>query len=400
MYSKFAYDYVIVGAGIVGLTVAYELKNRNPNATIAIFEKEAEIGQHASGRNSGVVHCGIYYGSDTRKAKVCKEGALELLDFARAHNISYSQTGKVIVATSEEQLPTIEKLLQNAEHADIKARLLSRKELQKLEPRAAPGPAAIHCPDTAVIDSRGIIKQLVNILKMQGVDFYFHCPVSTAISDNKISTLQGVFEFAFLFNCAGAYADVLASKFGVKHNYALIPFKGIYWQVKNRNLVNASIYPVPDIKLPFLGVHFTKVVSGELYVGPTAIPALGRENYKNLHGIAFSELTKILFRLSIMYMQNKNNFRLLAHTELAKYSKKHFFQAAQRLVPSLQSDDLIPSPKSGIRPQLINSQTNTLEMDYIFITHKNSFHVLNAISPAFTSSFAFAKMIVTEAKII
>ena len=396
------YDFIVVGAGIVGLAVARELKRRDPSASIAVLDKEDSVGAHASGRNSGVLHSGIYYGSDTLKAKVCARGAARMIEFANEHGIPYSKSGKVILATSEQQLPIVERLMNNARENGIHARRINEQELRELEPAAASGPAAIYCPDTAVIDGIAVLKQLRSLLERQGVIFLFGGQAQGVRVPKELITTQGALSYGFLFNCAGAHADTLARYFGLAQDYALIPFKGIYWKLgQNANhLVRANIYPAPDVSLPFLGIHLTRVISGDVYVGPTAIPALGRENYGKIAGMHFGEALAIGARLASMYLGNQNNFRLLAHTEMAKYSKHSFLAAARKLVPALQENDLVPTSKTGIRPQLINVKTRKLEMDYIFEQTDSSMHVLNAISPAFTSSFAFAELIVDQSRAI
>lgn len=394
------FNYVIVGGGIVGLTVAHELIRRKPGARIALLEKESAPGAHASGRNSGVMHSGIYYGSDTLKARVCASGARQMIEFAKAEGIAHKQCGKVILATSEEQLPTLEKLLKNARDNNIQAELIDQQQLHEIEPYAALGPAAIYCPTTAVIDSVSVVNRLHNNLQSQGVEFFFNCQVLDLSNEEKIETTQGIFSYGFLFNCAGAYADKVAKYFGLANDYALVPFKGIYWKLSAsaNPRVRANIYPAPDISLPFLGVHFTRVISGDVYVGPTAIPAFGRENYGKFQGVKLTEAIEILFQLTEMYMHNENNFRKLAHLEIGKYWKHNFLNAACKLVPTLTAEDMVPTSKTGIRSQLVNVKTRKLEMDYIFERTQKSIHVLNAISPAFTSSFAFAHLIVAESK--
>lgn len=396
-----SFDFVIVGAGIVGLTVAHELIHRHPKSKIFILEKEIGPGMHASGRNSGVMHSGIYYGSDTLKAQVCAEGGRQMKAFAKAENINYSECGKVILATSEDQLPTVDKLLQNAKDNNIPAERIDHKQLHELEPYAADGPAAIYCPSTAVIDSVAVVNRLRQILEQKGIKFLFDAKVIGVAGKDQLITKQGTIKFGYLFNCAGAYADVLAKKFGLAKDYALVPFKGIYWKLNkaSNSKVRANIYPVPDVSLPFLGVHLTRVISGDVYVGPTAIPAFGRENYAGLNGINLAEASQIGIQLASMYIRNNNNFRKLAHLEMSKYRKSNFLDAACKLMPSLTTKDMVPTPKAGIRPQLININTRKLEMDYIFEKTENSLHVLNAISPAFTSSFAFAKTIINESLI-
>lgn len=397
-----SYDYLIVGAGIVGLTVAHELKTRFPSARIGVLDKEASVGMHASGRNSGVLHSGIYYSSDTLKARVCATGAKRMMEFAHEHGIPCSKSGKIIVATSERDLPTVDRLLRNAAENGIRAWRIDEKELRELEPFAATGPAAIYSPDTAVIDSRAVVKRLTVLLEQQGVQILLRHGVRKVGRTGEVVTDQGELSYGWLFNCAGAYADVVARHFGLAGDYALVPFKGIYWKLRREaeHLVRANIYPVPDIALPFLGVHLTRVISGDVYVGPTAIPAFGRENYGLIEGIRPQEAASVGYRLAGMYLRNRYNFRTLAHLELGKYRKHNFLAAARRLLPSITAEDMIPTPKSGIRPQLINLRNGKLEMDYIFEHATRSTHVLNAISPAFTSSFAFAEMIVSSSNAV
>ena len=375
------------------------VKKKHPLSKIIILEKESKVGLHASGRNSGVLHSGIYYGSDTLKAKVCSSGAKKMQEFADEYNISYNKSGKVIIATSEDDLATIDKLIKNASENGIIAKKLNEHEVKEIEPYANPYQSGIHVPETAVIDSKTVVKKLYDLLKGKGVIFKFNSPLlAQDKEDRAILTPRENFFYGYLYNCAGANADRIAKIFGKGLDYTMIPFKGIYYKLDpERNyLLNSSIYPVPDISLPFLGTHLTRVISGDVYIGPTAIPAFGRENYGILKGVKFNEGIKISSELLSMYIKNKSNFRLLAHTEIRKYLKPWFLKSAQELVPELNSSDLLPSNKVGIRPQLVNINTKEIEMDYIIEKTENSIHILNSISPAFTSAFSFAKLIVDE----
>ncbi len=396
-----SFDIVIAGAGIVGLTVAAELNRRYPKARLAVLEKENRPGLHASGRNSGVMHCGIYYGSDTLKARVCATGARRMIDYAKAEGIAVRECGKVILATSEEQLPTVEKLMMNACDNDIRAERIDHHQLRELEPNAAEGPAAIYCPATAVIDITAIVARLKEQLVQRSVEFIFDCTVKGWQGNGQLLTSQGMIGYGYLFNCAGAYADSVAKMFGLAKDYVLVPFKGIYWKLSEtaNHKVRANIYPVPDVSMPFLGVHLTRVINGDVYVGPTAIPAFGRENYGLAQGINLAESMGIGAQLASMYWRNENNFRKLAHVEMGKYLKGNFLAAARCLMPTLEAADMVPTSKAGIRPQLVNVKTRKLEMDYILARTDDSLHVLNAISPAFTSGFAFAELIVDQARI-
>lgn len=393
--TAYSYDFLIVGAGIVGLTTAMELKKRHPKSSIAVLEKESRPGLHASGRNSGVLHCGIYYASDTLKAKLCAKGAARMRAFAAEQKIACEHSGKVVIPTAQSDLATVERLLKNAAENGIRAEKMDAQGIKQIEPHAAPYEIGIYCPDTAVIDSLAVVTRLRELLEQSGVHFYWDCEIDQA-SSNWVSSKLGRFEFGFLINCAGAHADEIAKLFGLAKDYALVPFKGIYYKLRpeSSGLVNSSIYPVPDINLPFLGVHLTRVISGDVYVGPTAIPALGRENYGLLSGIKLAESWVIAWRMLGLYWDNQQNFRAVAHAETQKYFKPSFLAAARKLVPELKSEDLVSTSKAGIRPQLVNLREKRLEMDYILERTQNSLHVLNAISPAFTSSFAFAELIV------
>lgn len=393
-------DFLIVGAGIIGLAVAYELTQRYHKASITVLEKEEGVGLHASGRNSGVLHSGVYYGNTTLKARVCADGAGKMREFAAEHGIACNCSGKVIIATSEHDLPTVERLLKNAKESGVRAELINEAEIRRIEPFASPYQAGIYCPDTAVVDSKGVVEKLRDILVSRGVKLIFAAPlVAVSEEESTVFTPADRHSYGYLFNCAGAGADLVAKKFGMAQNYTLVPFKGIYYKLRSdrAHLVRSNIYPVPDVNMPFLGVHLTRVISGDVYVGPTAIPAFGRENYGIIKGMAVGEGLKICRELFGMYVQNEQNFRVLVHTELRKYMKPFFLDAARKLMNDLSDSDLVPCKKVGIRPQLVNVKSRALEMDFIIEKNEKTLHVLNSISPAFTSSMALAELIVDRA---
>lgn len=393
------FDYLIVGAGIVGLTVAWELKQRDAHTRILILEKEADVGYHASGRNSGVLHSGIYYAADTHKAKYCSKGAARMRAFAAEHGIRCERSGKVIIATCQQDLITIERLLKNARDNGIRAEKLDAGDIRQIEPHAYAYEAGIYSPDTAVIDSLGVVNKLRDLLRGMGVTIIFNAAVNRVDTQQKmVEANQLDYRYGYFFNCAGASADRIAHFFNVGTQYALLPFKGLYYKLRpeRNDLVKSNIYPVPDIKLPFLGVHLTRVISGDVYVGPTAIPAWGRENYGVVSGLHLGESLTIAWRLLQMFAANNQHFRTLVKVEMARYSKANFVAAAQKLVPEIRADDLLPSTKVGIRPQLVNLKEKRLEMDFVLEQTIDSLHVLNSISPAFTSAFAFAEAIVDQ----
>ena len=396
------YDFAVIGAGIVGLTVSWELVKKFPNSKIIILEKESSIGQHASGRNSGVLHSGIYYGSDTLKAQYCASGSKKMQCFADEHKINYQRNGKIIIATSDKDLLTLDSLLTNAKENGINAEKVNHQQIKEIEPYASPHEFGIYTPETAVIDSQEVLEKFRSLLTAKKVTFQHNFEI---IGQNKeeqtIWSLNKKISYGHLFNCAGAHADNIAKMFNLGEEYTLVPFKGIYYKLaSDRNyLVRSNIYPVPDTEVPFLGVHLTKVINGDIYVGPTAIPALGRENYGYLKGIQLSEAYCVTTQLIKMFHKNKQNFRSLVYSELRKYFKSWFYKSAKELVSSLKQTDLLASEKVGIRPQLVNTRTQKIEMDFIIEQDMHTTHVLNSISPAFTSSLALSEVIVRKANL-
>lgn len=384
-------DFLIAGAGIVGLAVAAELRSRHPDARIVVLEKEAAVGLHASGRNSGVLHSGVYYTPGTLKARLCAEGARRMLAFVRDNGVAHRVAGKVILAAGPEDLPGLERLERNAAANGIRARRLAPREVLEIEPNAAPG-EGLHCPDTAVVDSPAVVRALARRGEAAGVQIVYGENVVSA-EESAVQTASGRrYRFHRLINCAGAHADRVARLFGLAADHVLVPFKGLYWKIRpERNgLVKESLYPVPDLAFPFLGVHLTRGAAGDVYAGPTAVPALGRENYGIFEGLRPGEMGQSLWRLARLYAGRDRSFRALVHRELLHYTRRGFLAAARRLVPALREDDLVPAHKVGIRPQLVRRSDDRLEMDFHVEKNERSLHVLNAISPAFTCAFSFA----------
>jgi (S)-2-hydroxyglutarate dehydrogenase len=392
-------DFLIIGAGIIGLSIAKEIKARDPKARIRLIEKEPCLGAHASGRNSGVLHTGIYYPNGTIKAKLCKAGADAMFNYAQEHGIPVRRDGKVITATSEENAVGIDKLLANAKANGVSATKINADEIRQIEPYARAEFGGIYCQDTAVIDSLRVLESLHTRIAEQGVDIVMNQQVTHIDEAHKfIKTQSSQYNYDTLINAAGAYADRVAKLAGVGRDYQLVPFKGLYYKLtpEAAHRVRTSIYPIPNPALPFLGIHFTRVISNDVYIGPTAIPAFGRENYGVLSGASPIEALSIGTQLARLYAGNPQNFRNLVHSEIPHYHKSSFLAAARQLLDTLEHDWLLSTPKVGIRPQLVNSRKNLLEMDFVVESGRNSVHVLNAISPAFTSSFAFAGYVIDQ----
>ena len=393
MYSAHT---VICGAGILGLTIARELIKAGCD-DIVIFDKEPDLGKHASGRNSGVLHAGIYYDPGTLKAKMCLEGNRRMQAYCEENGLPLFKSGKVIVARSEDELPTLNELERRATANGGVVEMIDLKQLNEIEPNARSVERALYSPLTSVVDPKRILKAMREELETSGkVRFFFDTRFTGTAGPNRVRTSQGDIGYTLFINAAGAYSDKVAQAFGIGRNYRLLPFKGIYRVLKKpaADKIKGSIYPVPNIKNPFLGVHFTRSVHGDVYVGPTAIPAFGRENYGILKGID-SEFLSILFRDMHMFIENPK-FRTIALEEPRKYFFKHFFEDAAKLVKHIAPKDMLPSPKAGIRPQLVNLETSQLVMDFVIEKGKNSVHILNSISPAFTSSMYFAELVVKE----
>lgn len=396
-------DFVVVGAGIVGLAIARELRNRFPQSSISVLEKEQDVGKHASGRNSGVLHSGIYYVPGSLKSRVSVEGRKLMSEYCEQNKLPLVRAGKVILPVRDDDDQQLELLLSRAKSNGVSAELVDSSQLKEIEPQAHSRTGkALYVPDAYVVDPKAILHHIVDDLRSSGVDIRFGNKISSIDpKQNQIKTKDESIGFGHLFNAAGAYADVVAKAFGIGHQYTILPFKGIYYRLSPDSgiPVRHLIYAVPDLRVPFLGVHFMKTVAGEIYLGPTVIPAFGRENYKLFDGLSVFDTSSILFRIAQQYARNNQGFRRLVYQEGRRFLKTYFAQAAQALVPAIRPAHLLHSEKVGIRAQLLDTGKRELEMDFIVKQSDRSTHVLNAVSPAFTSSFAFAKVVLDQSAI-
>ncbi len=386
---------LITGAGITGLTIARELISRGEE-DILIIEKEAGLGFHASGRNSGVLHAGIYYTPDTLKARFCIEGNRLMKEYCLEKGMTLKQTGKVIVAKNDSEIPGIYELKRRADLSGAKSVIVDEQELSGIEPYATTCEKALFSPNTAVFKPMEILNALASDLAgSKKVRVYYNTAFIKPGRNHTALTSTGLIHFKKFINAAGAYADKIAHQFGVAKEYAILPFKGTYKRLDRQKkfLVNGNIYPVPDLRNPFLGVHFTHTADDWVYIGPTAIPAFGRENYRILDGWD-AETLLILYRDALMFLKDPV-FRYSAVEEIKKYSSRFVFSEAKKLLKGLELKDVEDGDKSGIRAQLINRETGKLAMDFLLIQEGDSLHILNAVSPAFTSSMAFARYAVS-----
>ncbi|XFA74190.1 L-2-hydroxyglutarate oxidase [Thermosynechococcaceae cyanobacterium Okahandja] len=391
-------DFLIIGAGIIGITIALELRKRYPEAKILMLEKEPTLGMHASGRNSGVLHSGIYYAPGSLKAKVCRQGALEMAEFHREHQLRLRQCGKILVVTDPENEPQLDKLADRAQQNGIAIEMLDEQQLHDLEPEArSVGGRAMYVPSTAVGDPVAVMQKLSGELKAKNVALRLSAKIAFVAAQNRHVKLQSgeIIEYGHAINTAGLQADNVAHQFGVGQRYTLLPFKGIYWKLNPESSIsfNHLIYPVPDIRFPFLGIHTTTTVDGTTYLGPTAVPAFSRENYKGLQNVNIPEAKRILSLLIQQYLANRDGFRRLAWQEGRRYFKHWFVKAAQAIAPRIESNHLLPAEKVGIRAQILDTHDGKLVNDFLVGQGSNSTHILNAISPAWTSAFPFARYV-------
>jgi L-2-hydroxyglutarate oxidase LhgO len=385
-------DFLIIGAGIMGLTVAKELTGRYPDARITVIDKEKEVAFHASGRNSGVLHAGFYYTSDSLKARFVVDGNRSMTEYCLEHGLSISRCGKVVVAKNEEELKTLFELKKRGDINGVTLQVIDEKELNELEPMAKTCGKALYSPTTSTVDPKEVCRQIARSLG-ERVSFLYENRFIRADNDICI-TEKGKIKYNYLINCAGLYADKLAHQFGIGLQYTILPFKGIYIRYREDSFLRKHIYPVPDLNYPFLGVHFTRTVDGKIKVGPTAIPVLWRENYNGFDNFRIDEFIQLLYRESKLFISNAFDFRKLAFSEMRKLFKTYLIHQAEYLVKELDSKLFGNYVSSGIRAQLLDKSSSSLVMDFVIGTGEKSIHVLNAVSPAFTCSFAFSKYIV------
>ncbi len=385
--------WVICGGGIVGLSLAREavLRGLGP---VLVLEAEEDVGLHASGRNSGVLHAGIYYPPNSQKARFCLEGHRLLRAYIQERGLPLLATGKVVVARREEDLPELEEIHRRATASGAPISWVDERELQELFPGARTVERALFTPLTATTLPHRVMAALRQDLESMGVDFRFGVRCLGPAGPGKLRTTAGVFSFSRLINAAGMGADRLAHAFGVARHLRILPFQGIYYRLHPRLAprIPRNLYPTPRRGLPFLGVHFTPWPDGRVWVGPTAIPALGRKHYGIVRGVD-GEALRILLREAVLFVRDPA-FRAHALLEVRKYLRPFFYADARSLFPELRPEDLLPERRVGLRAQLVDVEKGRLVMDYVVMEDGDTLHILNAVSPAFTSAFAFARYLV------
>ena len=389
------YDIAIVGAGIVGLATARALQERSPGVRLVLLEKEREVAQHQTGHNSGVIHSGIYYKPGSYKARLCVEGVRLMKAFCEKAGIAVETCGKVIIATSQEELPRLKTLYERGVANGVPGvALIDLARLRELEPHAN-AVAAIHSPQTAIVDYGQVSQTFARDLVAQGATLERGFPVTTitkAGGEQRIGTADGrVVTARHLVNCAGLYCDVIARLAGATTDVQIVPFRGEYYMIRpeRHDLVRGLIYPVPDPEFPFLGVHFTRTIHGEVEAGPNAVLAFGREGYTWTH-VRPAELAGTLtfpgtWKMAAKYWQTG------AYEVYRSLSKAAFVKALQKLVPGLRAEDIQPGG-SGVRAQAV-TRDGALVDDFRIVQSESAIHVLNAPSPGATASLAIGRHI-------
>ena len=394
------YKIVIIGGGVVGLAVALEITRRFPDLRLLLLEKEDRVARHQSGHNSGVIHSGVYYKPGSMKARLCVSGAAAMVEFCREHGVAHEVCGKVIVAAHMEELPRLEELRRRGEANGLAGlRMIGPEELREIEPHAN-GIQALVVPSTGITDYAKVSGKYAELISARG-GTVLTSAAATGIrrlpSEIVVETSRGAFSTTALINCAGLYSDRISRMAGDDPGVMIVPFRGEYYDLvpERASLVRSLIYPVPDPRFPFLGVHFTRRISGKVDAGPNAVLALAREGYRH-RDISVRDLVSSLafpgfWRMTRQHWRNGlDEFR-------RSLSKPMFVRALQRLVPEVTEKDLVPGG-SGVRAQALKPD-GALVDDFQFVPSGKVLHVLNVPSPAATASLAIGKAIVDTAAV-
>jgi L-2-hydroxyglutarate oxidase len=388
------FDVTIVGGGIVGLATAYRLLEAKPNRKVLLLEKEPRLAAHQTGNNSGVLHSGLYYKPGSSKAQCAVQGLQQMLAFCRAHGVAHEQCGKIVLATVPAELPRLENLWERGNaNGLLGLRKLNPEQIKEIEPHAA-GLAAIHVPQEGIVDYPGVCEKLGELIRQAGGEIRLQTKLLKAVqnsSDWTLKTPAGDFQTKFVITCGGLQADRLVKAAGQKPTAKIVPFRGEYYQIKKERqfLVRHLIYPVPDPKFPFLGVHFTRLVKGGVEAGPNAVLAFAREGYKwttiNPVDLAESLLFPGLWRFLSKYPS------MCGYEIRRSFSKAEFTRSLQKLVPEIRASDL-EKGGAGVRAQAMLPEGKLVE-DFHFEEDRRILHVINAPSPAATASLAIGQRI-------
>ena len=393
MTSANSSDFLIIGGGIVGLATAWRLMQRFPDAKITLLEKEARVGTHQSGRNSGVLHSGIYYKPGSLKAVTCRAGKKVMEEFCREHSVRFETCGKIIVAVNEAELPGLEHIHQRGQENGVTSHWLDAAGIRELEPHSA-GIRALHVPEAGIVDYPAVCDKLSALLVAGGHSVKLLQKVTSIQAQAQQVTVtcgNEQFRTGFLVTCGGLYSDRLVKMSGLKPPAQIVPFRGEYFELKadRRHLCRNLIYPVPDPKFPFLGVHFTRMIGGEVECGPNAVLALAREGY-SWGTVRLGDLAESLSYCGFLKFATRHWRMGIGEIQRSLF-KSAFVKALQRLLPEIQADDLTPC-RAGVRAQALAADGSMID-DFLWVTAPRMVHVCNAPSPAATASLEIGRII-------
>ena len=389
-------DFLILGGGIIGICVARELKRRFPDSGVTLLEKEVACGLHASGRNSGIIHAGFYYSADSLKAKLTRAGNQAMIDYCEAKKIPLNRCGKLVVAKDEKDLSQLDELLRRGVANGVPLENLTEQQARQIEPRVKTHERAIFSPSTTSANPQRVIEEMTRDAITEGIT------IRTGVrylqsKKGVVVTSQASFTPGHVVNAAGLYADKIALDFGFSESYRILPFKGLYlYSDEPPNRFRTNIYPVPDLRNPFLGVHFTVKEDGCAKIGPTAIPALWREQYRGFDNFKFGEFIEVLFREAGLMLSSSFDFQKLAVEEVQKYSRPRLVSLASKLAHGVRPEHYRRWGEPGIRAQLLDIKNRKLEMDFVIEGDAHSTHLLNAVSPGWTCAIPFARYAVDQ----
>ena len=385
------YDVAIIGGGIVGLATAYRLTQRFPDRSLIVLEKEDRVAAHQTGRNSGVIHSGIYYTPGSLKARNCRAGKQQLEAFCAAHDVAYETCGKVIVAATEEERPRLHKIYERGQHNGVPCELIGPERLGELEPFVR-GVEAIHVPGTGIVDYGGMARALARLVEAAGHPVQLQSPVMGVAPRPDAITLEtptGPVTARHVINCAGLHADRIAQMSGTDPGAQIVPFRGEYFKLKPEaeHLCRTLIYPTPDPNFPFLGVHFTRMVEGGVECGPSAVLAFAREGY-TFGAVDARDLWETMTYPGFLALSLKH-WRKGLQEMRQSLDRSVYLQSLRHLVPGVQASDLVPAP-AGVRAQAVKPNGDLVDDFWIRQTDR-MLHVINAPSPAATASLAIGQ---------
>lgn len=384
-------DFLVIGGGVIGVNIALQAKHYFPDSSVMLIEKEPACGEHASGRNSGVLHAGFYYTADSLKARLTKDGNKRLTEYCTERGLGINRCGKLVVAKHADELPVLDELLSRAAHNDVVLHDVTAAEAKDIEPRVRTHERALFSPTTASVDPHEVMREFVTDAGRAGIRI-LNSTRYLGRGNGVIRTTTGNISAGYVINAAGLYADKVAKDFGFAQHYRILPFKGLYLYANEKaQPLQTNIYPVPDLRNPFLGVHHTVTIDGKSKIGPTAIPCFWREHYRGLENFRLGEFAEVVTRETELFIRNDFDFRKLAWEEMQKIYRPHLVKLAAGLLNGVRTEYYTKWGKPGIRAQLLDTTTRKLEMDFKMEGDERSFHVLNAVSPAFTCAMSFSE---------